>query len=120
MATIVATPISANAVSTLATETILEGTDVLLYTGKTKCQILEITNDTGDALTLNLVGDASASFSVQGYGEVDPTSGYDMAVADGEVRSVILSGLDKFLTDADGSIAITGGTGAVAKLYEIA
>lgn len=120
MAIIVGTSIYADAVAVEPTVTTLEGADTLSYLGKKKKQLLEVANATGGSLTITLLGDAASAFSVPGYGEVDPTAGYQFTVADGETFSVLLSGVDKFINDADGSISVTGGTGATAVLYNIA
>ena len=120
MATITATNVTASGAGVTVTSTTLDGTDDLVYTGKTKKQLLVLNNDTGGDLNVLLVGDAAAAFTVQGYGEVDPSAGVTIPVVDATTVSVILSGVDKYLTDADGSIAVTGGTGIVAELYNIA
>lgn len=120
MATITATSITANAESVTPTVTTLEGTDELTYTGKTKRQLLVVTNATGGSLDIVLLGDAAAAFDIQGYGEVDPTAGYTLTVADGTTESIMLSGIDKLASDDDGVISVTGGTGATAVLYNVA
>lgn len=119
MATITATSATANGSGVTVSSTLLDGTDDLVYSGKTKKQLLVLNNDTGGDLNVLLVGDAATAFTVQGYGEVDPSAGVTIPVLDGTTVALVLSGVDKYLTDADGSISLTGGTGATAELYNI-
>lgn len=116
MATIVSTSVKADALKVEPTTTTLDGTDTLTYLGKHSRQLLVLHNATGGALNILIDGDESAAFNSPGYGQVDPTSGFPIAVADGETQTILLSGIDKFLA---GTIAITGGTGATAELYDI-
>lgn len=100
------------------TVTTLDGsTDTLSY-NPGRNPILILNNVTGGSLSPNIVGDAAdASFPVQGVGEIDLSTGFDLAaIAAGEVVAVPLNSIGKYL--AGTSVTVSGGTGIEASLLE--
>ena len=95
------------------TETTLGASDTLTYRSGAM-QVLTITNDTGSAITPNIVGDEATTESVPGYGTVSVASGYTTtSIADGEVFAIPLDSIRAYLK---GDITVTGGDGAVVTL----
>lgn len=98
------------------TETTLNGTtDTLVYN---RGAILTLRNPTAGALTPVIDGDGGGNISVPepGLGVVDLTSGYAVgSMAAGEVKAIRLDSIKAYLS---GTIAVTGGTGIIATLYE--
>jgi len=119
MADITATVATADGSAVAITSTTLTASDTLTYKGQTGKQLLILTNGTGSSVDVTLLGDAVSAFTVVGYGEVDPTAGKVVTVADGTTVVVVLAGLDKYLTDADKIISVTGGTDVVAQLINL-
>jgi len=77
-------------------------------------QVLTITNDTAGSLTPNITGDGATTVPVAGYGEVDVSSGYDLAsIAAGTTVSIPLDSIRKYLS---GTITMTGADAGVATL----
>jgi hypothetical protein len=91
----------------------MTASDTLAYSAGMK-QILTMTNDTAGALTVNINGSTATSNTPDGYGKViNNTGGYAVALAVGESKQVNLDDIAMFL---QGTITITGGTGAKATL----
>lgn len=81
-----------------------------------KLQLLMLRNGTAGALTVVIDGDGGTSVTVPGIGSVAVSGGYSIALAAGESKAVILSSISAF---TQGTVAVTGGTGASAQLIEI-
>lgn len=115
MPAIAATSMTGSLVRTV-TETTLNGsTDSLTYNSDRRA-VLTFRNATGGALTPVIDGNGGTTVPVAGVGNVDVTGGYSAgSIAAGAVASIPLDTIKEYLR---GTIAITGGTGLVATLYE--
>lgn len=114
MPAIVATNMTGSLVRAV-TETTLNGTDSLTYNADRRA-ILTFRNATAGALTPVIDGSGGTSVPVPGVGNVDVSTGYSAgSIAAGAVASIPLDTIKEYLR---GTIAITGGTGLVATLYE--
>ena len=113
MATITTDGISGFGAKTLTGVTLTASDSFVLSRGKN--QTLIIQNDTGAAITPNIVGDLADTVSVSGVGSVDVSSGYDVpSIADGEAVAIPLDSIYRYL---DGEITMTGADGATAYLF---
>lgn len=115
MPAIVATSMTGSLVRAV-TETTLNGTtDSLVYNSDRRA-VLRFRNPTGGALTPIIDGNGGTTVPVAGIGNVDVSAGYSCgSVAAGACVAVPLDTIKNFL---QGTIAITGGTGLIAALYE--
>lgn len=115
MPAITATSMTGSLVRTI-TETTLNGsTDSLVYNAD-KRAVLTLRNATGGALTPVIDGNGGTTIPVAGLGNVDVSAGYATgSIGAGVVMAIPLDTIKEFLR---GTIAITGGTGLVATLYE--
>ncbi|AZU97928.1 hypothetical protein [Vibrio phage LP.1] len=79
---------------------------------------LIVTNDTGGDLTLNIVGaGVSNAYRCPGVGSIDLTAGAQATATDAAVTKINLSPeITKYL--GDGTLTITGGTGATAYIIQ--
>jgi hypothetical protein len=97
------------------TETTLNGTDSFTYNADRRA-VLTLRNATAGALTPVIDGNGGTTVGVAGLGNVDVSAGYSAgSIAAAAVVSIPLDTIKEFLR---GTIAITGGTGLVATLYE--
>ena len=115
MPAITATSMTGSLVRTI-TETTLNGsTDSFVYNSDRRA-VLTLRNATGGALTPVIDGNGGTTVPVAGVGNVDVTGGYSAgSVGAGAVVAIPLDTIKEFLR---GTIAVTGGTGLVATLYE--
>ena len=97
-----------------ATVNTLTTSDTLTFRNSPQQRIL-VSNGTGGSVTLNLDGADSAAFNVEGYGTLDPTSGLDIVIPDGQSRALFLGSRSRFLT---GQITLTGASGATCTILE--
>lgn len=96
--------------------TILGASDTFAY-DRSLNQVLVVTNATGAPLNVLLVGGDADTFPVEGYGSVDVSAGYTMAVPDTETWAIPLRTIEKYLVaagQATGSVTVTGGDDATA------
>ena len=114
MAAIIATSLTKGSGAVTATRNTLTAADTLTYVAGSG-QILELYNTTAGLVTVTLLGNGVASFKVDGYGSVNPSSGIAIAVAASSTVTVRLDDIAKYLTGT--SVAVTNGTGVVAMLY---
>lgn len=114
MAAIIATNLTKGSGVVTPTANTLTAADTLTYVAGSG-QILHLSNPTVGSLTLTLLGNAAAAFSVDGYGSVSPTAGKAITVAAGAIAAVRLDDIAKYLTGT--SVAATGAAGLVATLY---
>lgn len=114
MATLTATDMTGSGVRTI-TDNTLTSSDTFTYT-PTKSPVLILENDTGGALTVTIDGDGGTTVPVAGIGDVSVASGYSTgSIANGTHVAIPLNSISKYL---QGTIAMTGGTGIIAKLLE--
>ncbi len=94
-----------------------DGADSLVYVNNSN-QVLQITNNTAGALSLNIIGStAPADYRCGGTGTTeDLTGGYPVAVPVGDSVKINLSSISAWLS---GDITITGGsTGTLYTLMQ--
>lgn len=98
-----------------ATPQTLTVADVLVYES-TKKQLLVLNNVTAGSLTVTIDGADGATVSVPGLGTVSVSSGLAVTLAAGDVKAVVLTSIRHYL---QGAVAITGGTGIKAQIFNI-
>lgn len=114
MPTITSTNMTGSLVRAI-TETTLNGTDSLVYNSDRRA-VLCFRNPTVGALTPVIDGAGGTTVNVAGVGSVSVAAGYSAgSIAAGAAVAIPLDTIKEFLV---GVIAITGGTGLVAQLYE--
>lgn len=113
MATLTATSVTGTGEVT-ATINTLTSSDTFTYNPGSG-QILSVLNDTGSEVTLNIDGDGQDSTLVAGIGSVDVSGGLDIVIANGAEKLVRLDTIKHYL---QGTIAMSGASGAKAKLLE--
>lgn len=114
MATITASDVSGSGAS-LVTETTLTASDTFTY-NRDKEPVLTIRNATASPVTVNIDGDGATAKVVGGIGSIDLTGGFSTpAIAAGAVYAIRLNTISEYLS---GTIAVTGGSGAIATLME--
>lgn len=115
MPAITATSMTGSLVRTL-TETTLNGsTDSFTYNSDRRA-VLTFRNPTAGALTPVIDGSGGTTVAVAGIGDVSVSAGYSVgSIAAGAAVAIPLNTINEYLR---GTIAITGGTGLVAALYE--
>lgn len=97
------------------TETTLNGTDSFTYNFDRRA-VLWFRNPTAGALTPVIDGNGGTTVPVAGIGNVDVSAGYSAgAIAVGASVAIPLDTIKEYVK---GTIAITGGTGLIAALYE--
>lgn len=97
------------------TETTLNGTDSFTYNSDRRA-VLRFRNPTAGALTPVIDGSGGTTVPVSGIGNVDVSAGYSAgSIAAGASAAIPLDSIKEYLK---GTIAITGGTGLIAVLYE--
>lgn len=91
------------------------GTDTLVY-DKNANQRLYIHNITGGALTVTVDGDGGTTVTKPGLPNIDVSGGYSTAaIGAGELYFVDLPTIDAY---CQGTIAVTGNTGAVCWIVQ--
>lgn len=114
MATILATKASVDGYSA-STKNTLTAADVLIY-DSAKTQILELVNTTASPVVVTIDGSASTVVPVPGTGKTfDAPAGLSITVAANGTGFVVLKSIRAFLA---GTVAVTGGVGLTAVLYE--
>lgn len=113
MATITATAI-ANAIVN-PTKTTLTASDTLTY-NTARQQLLLLQNTTGAIVNVTIDGNGGTTVAVPGYGSVDVSAGKVIAVPANGQTAVKLSAISVYL---QGTIAVTGGVGVTAMLFEL-
>lgn len=97
-------------------DTVLTGSDVLQVDLR-RLQLLVLRNPSGAGATVRLVGDAALALDVRGYGTVDLTSGFGIAVPAGATVALVLDAAGAF---AVGTVRLTGGAGVIAQFLQLA
>lgn len=98
------------------TRTALTGTDSLVYV-QNSGQVLELYNTTASPVTVTIDGSTSSTISPPGYGgTVDVSAGKAIVVGASATVAVRLDTISAFLS---GVVAVTGGTGVTAHLYQV-
>lgn len=97
------------------TEQTLTSSDTMTFAPAQK-QLLVLRNDTGGALTATIDGDAGTTVAVDGLGSVSVAAGLAIAVPAGQVRAVVLATIRHYLA---GNVAVTGGAGLKAQLFNL-
>lgn len=114
MAVIAATSTKQNGPFT-PTVTTLTAADTLVYL-PSRHQLLELRNTTGTPVVVTIDGDGGTTISPAGYGgTISVASGKPITVPANGIQSVVLSTISAF---TQGTVAVTGGVGVVAVLYE--
>lgn len=97
------------------TETTLNGTDSFTYNASAR-PVLELHNPTGAPISPVIDGAGGTNVSVPGLGQVSVADGYTVgAIAAGATVAIPLATISAYL---QGAIAITSGSGLVARLFE--
>ncbi len=99
----------------LATATTLTSSDTIPYNAAKK-QLLVVSNATGSSVTLKIDGDAGTTVNLPGIGPVTVSGGYDIIIANGTSRAVILSTISAY---TQGVVTLTGASGATAQLFNL-
>lgn len=113
MATITGTSISDSVVN--PTKTTLTASDTLTY-NTAKRQILLLQNTTASPVVVTIDGNAGTTIAVPGYGTIDVSAGKQITVPANGQAAVQLSAISVYL---QGTIAVTGGVGVTAMLFEL-
>ncbi len=113
MAAITATTIT----DTIAnpTKTTLTSSDTLTFV-PSKRQLLLLQNTTASPVVVTIDGNGGTTISVPGYGSIDVSAGKAITVPANGQQAVMLSAISAYL---QGSVAVTGGTGCTAMLFEM-
>ena len=98
-----------------ATPQTLTAADVLVYE-PSKVQLLVLNNVTAGSLTVTIDGADGTTVAVKGLGSVNVSAGLAITLAAGEVKAVRLATISYCL---QGVVAITGGTGIKAQIFNI-
>jgi len=99
----------------LATATTLTSSDTITF-APAKKQLLVVANDTGSSVTLKIDGDGGTTVNAPGIGPVTVSGGYDITIANGASRAVILSTISAY---CQGVVTLTGASGATAQLFNL-
>lgn len=108
-ATTVGTAVAAPTVTTLT------AADTLTYNAA-KRQLLLLQNTTGAPVVVTIDGSTGTTIAVGGYGSVDVSAGKAITVPANGAQFVQLSAISTFL---QGTVAVTGGVGVTAMLFEL-
>ena len=96
------------------TRTVLSASDTLVYVSGGG-QVLELFNTTASPVIVTIDGSASTTISPDGYGStLDVSAGIAITVPASGTKSVSLDTIYAFLA---GTVAVTGGVGVTAHLY---
>lgn len=113
MAAITATAVADAIVN--PTRTTLTASDTLTYNPQ-KRQLLLLQNTTASPVNVTIDGNGGTTISVPGLGTVDVSAGRVITVPANGQQAVMLSAISAYL---QGSVAVTGGTGCNAMLFEM-
>lgn len=115
MATLTPTSVLSRGGPFVPTVTTLTASDTLTYKPQTK-QVLLLTNTTASPVVVTIDGDGGTAISPSGYGgTISVAAGKAITVAANGVQAVKLSDISAFL---QGVVAVTGGVGVTAILFE--
>lgn len=98
-----------------ATPQTLTSADILVFE-PTKKQMLHLNNVTAGSLTVTIDGADGTVVASPGIGMVSVAGGLSITLAAGEVKAVILSSIRHYL---QGVVAVTGGTGIKATIFNL-
>jgi uncharacterized protein YjiK len=98
------------------TVTTLTASDTLTYNPQ-KRQLLVLENTTASPVVVTVDGSTGTTQAVPGYGSVDVSAGKAITVAANGYQYALLSTISAFLS---GTVAVTGGVGVKAMLFEVA
>ncbi len=82
----------------------------------TKKQLAVFRNGTGGALTAKIDGNGGTNVQAPGLPPVDVSGGYDIALAAGETKAVVLSSIAAY---CQGVVTITGAVGASLTVFDL-
>lgn len=99
----------------LATPATLTASDTITFDPRKK-QLAVFRNGTGGALTAKIDGDGGTTVTFPGLPAVSVTGGYDIALAAGEQRAVVLSTISAY---CQGVVTITGASGASLTVFDL-
>ena len=97
------------------TVTTLTAADTLTYNAA-KRQLLVLENTTASPVVVTIDGSTGTTIAVGGYGSVDVSAGKAITVGANGYQYVLLSTISAFMS---GTVAVTGGVGVVAMLFEL-
>jgi hypothetical protein len=98
-----------------ATPQTMTAADVLVFE-QSKKQLLVLNNATAGSLTVVIDGADGTTVSVAGLGSVSVSGGLSVTLAAGEVKACILTSIRHYL---QGVVAVTGGAGIKAQIFNI-
>lgn len=114
MATLVSTNLQNSNGPVTVTRNVLSASDVLVYSAG---QILELFNTTASPVVVTIDGAAGTTISPTGFGgTIDISAGKAITVPASGTVAVKLDTISVFL---QGTIAVTGGVGVTAHLYQV-
>lgn len=114
MAVIAATNFKGSNGRVVVSRTVLSAADTLVYVGG-RGQLLELYNTTAADVTVTIDGSTSTTIAPSGYGgTVDVSAGKAIIVP---ASSTVAVNLDTISAYLGGTVAVTGGVGVTAHLY---
>lgn len=93
----------------------LSSSDTITYAANRR-QLLVIRNGTAGSLTLKIDGDGGSTVTVPGVGVVNVAGGFDITLAAGVSRSVVLGTISAY---CQGVVTLTGGSGLSVQLFNL-
>lgn len=94
------------------TETTMTSADTFVF-DQGENAVLYVRNSSGGNLTINIDGADGTTVPVSGVGDVSVASGFSFTVNNNTTRAIPLNSIRAYL---QGTIAVTGGTAAVASI----
>lgn len=98
----------------VSTGTVLSASDTITFNANKK-QLLVLTNTTAGSLTVKIDGADGTTVAVSGIGPVTVSAGYDIILAAGASKSVVLSTISAY---CQGTVTMTGGALVTAQLFD--
>ena len=98
-----------------ATPATLTASDTITFDSRKK-QLAVFRNGTAGALTAKIDGDGGTTVNAPGLGAVSVSGGYDIALAAGETKAVVLSTISEYCR---GVVTITGASGASLTVFDL-
>ncbi len=98
-----------------ATPATLSASDTITFDSGKK-QLAVFRNGTGGSLTAKIDGADGATVTVPGLGTVSVASGYDIVLAAGESKAVVLSTISAY---CQGVVTISGASGASLQVFNL-
>lgn len=98
-----------------AAPTVLTASDTITF-DPTKKQLAVFRNPTGSAINATIDGNAGTTVNAPGLPPIDVSAGYVVAIPANSTRAVVLSSIAAY---CQGTVAVTGGTGAELTIYDL-